>query len=367
MFPDDTQAKDRSSRWAMAMIKLATASAILGIGCGILAVKTESPICIGILLGLMVLTFGFDRLAHRFAKHAGITLLLLVAVGLLLPANANAQWQTKAYHARQSTGTNTAQATVNIKQISPNDPGWKTEFLRVLNADKNRLAEAQRQAEENATYLQALNALGYPTSVQGGSVAQSSAYGGQSIYGYSYSTVADYWNAADRNVLANQAYNTTNRAIDLADKWQGNMSGLYAQEIEAQTRMAEAVSGRDLAVAVLEGAALVAEKSKQSRTRIETTQQAFGPGGQPIGNPPPAPRQADFQALAMNACAKCHSGQSPPKGIILDGSSPLSIDHYTASVRAVDRGTMPPPDSNVILTQDEQDEVIAGLKQLLGN
>ncbi len=303
--------------------------------------------------------------AKDAAVRAVVAKVVIAFMLFLIPfGEANAQWHYKTYHAKQATGTNTAQATVNIQSISPNDPGWKTELLRVLNAEKKRVAEATKQAEENAAYLQALNALGVPAYSSASTVAQSSAYGGNSIYGYSYSTVADYWNPADRNVLANQAYNTTQRAIDLADKWGQNQRDLYANEIEAQTRAVEAISGRDLATAVLEGAARVAEASKQSRTTVQTTKQV-------IGDPPPAPQPSTSQnpslANVSGRCGKCHSGETPKHGLILDGSSPLSIAQMVASVRAVDSGKMPPPDSGVVLTQDEQDQLISDLQAFIGN
>lgn len=286
--------------------------------------------------------------------------LMAMVVVLGFFNEANAQWRYKTVHAQQSTGTTSAQATVNIQQISPNDPGWKTELLRVLNAEKNRAAEATKQAEENAAYLQALSALGYPTAYQSASnVAQSSAYGGNSIYGYTYSTVADYWNAADRNVLANQAYNSTQRAIDLAERWGDNQRDLYANEIEAQTRAVEALSGRELAEAVLQGAAKVAEASKQSRSTITTTQQT-------IGNPPPAPQSPQANIAAVTAtCAKCHSGETPKQGLTLDGTAPIDSDQLVASIRAITSGKMPPPDSGVVLSAEEQDIVSAGLTKLL--
>lgn len=323
-----------------------------------------------VLGGTMLMLVALPILAAMFLVGACFSrkaIVWLVAIAIMATAGeANAQWRTKTYHAQQyrTTSGTKAEATVNIQNITPNDPGWKTELLRVLNAEKNRAAAAQKQAEENAAYLQALGALGYQGGYQSASVAQSSAYGGNSIYGYSYSTVADYWNAADRNVLANQASNITNRAIDLAERWGDNQRSLYANEIEAQTRAVEALSGRELANAVMEGAAKVAEASKQSRSTITTTQQT-------IGGPPPIPQQAQGQhaqpniAAVKSRCAKCHSGETPKHGLSLDGSVPLSFDQYDAARLSIDNGTMPPPDSGVILSESDQAEVVQDLRRLL--
>lgn len=290
--------------------------------------------------------------------------LMAIVVVLAFFNDAEAQWHYKTYQAKQASGSSTAQATVNIQNISPNDPGWKTELLRVLNAEKKRVAEATKQAEENATYLQALNALGYPSYSSASTVAQSNAYGGNSIYGYSYSTVADYYNQADRNVLANQAYNTTNRAIDLAGQWSGNMKDLYAAEVDAQTRVASIVAEGQKAEAIIRAAAEVAKQTKTSHTRVQTNQQVIGT---PPQVPQPAGQQNPSLANVDGRCGKCHSGENPPKGIILDGSSPISIAAMVASVRAVDAGKMPPPDSGVVLTQDEQDLLISDLQAFVGN
>lgn len=305
-------------------------------------------------------------------------LMTIIAV-LLMVGHVQAQWQTKTYHAKQytpSTGSATAQATVNVQNYDPgkdlNDDVF-VEIARVKYAQAKWQAEAERNREKYAAYLQALGEIGVSANGQGyssASVAQSSAYGGNSIYGYSYSTVADYWNPADRNVLANQAYNATNRAIDLADKWGGNMSSLYANEIEAQTRVAEAISGRELAAAVLEGAAKVAESSKQSRTRVQTTQQAFGPQGQPVGNPPTPPQdpnQFSSQSAGIEIlqakCGTCHSGKTPAKGIVLDGSVSLSNYEVGMSFADIATGKMP-KDAAEPLTPEEAEAIKQALASL---
>lgn len=293
--------------------------------------------------------------------------LLVAMLSLaLLTSDAHAQWHTKQYHARQVAGTNTAQATINIKNISPNDPDWKASLINAQYQIRKAQFEAERQREENDAYLEALATLGVPSYGQGysgASVAQSAAYGGNSIYGYSYSQFADYFNAGDRQVTLNQYQNAANRTLDLASQATADMKEVLSLDIAGHERVATILAEGVKGEAIIRAAADVAGQTKNSIARVQTTVQGPGPG--PI--PPPLPQPSEIRIASTASCAKCHTGAKPPGGIILDGSSPLSIDHYTASVVAVDRGTMPPPDSGTALTQPEQEATIAGLKQLLGN
>lgn len=290
-------------------------------------------------------------------------LLLAALLGsAALTSDLRAQYKYQTYQAKPSATS--ATATAKVKIISPNDPGWKTELLRVLNAEKNRLAAAQKQAEENATYLQALGALGAPVYGQG-TAAQSSAYGGDSLYGYTYSTVADYYNQADRTVLANQAYNTASRSLDLAGKWSDNMRDLYSLEIGAQERTASIIAEGQKASEIIRAAAHLAEASKQQHTRITTQGQVIGK------QPPTAPDKLPVAShgpgdVLKQKCASCHAGVAAPKGIVLDGSQPVSFKAALASMRAIDEGTMPPPEKNIQISDVEYDAIEADLASLIG-
>lgn len=76
---------------------------------------------------------------------------------------------------------------------------------------------------------------------------------------------------------------------------------------------------------------------------------------------PPAAQPLEAPAIITAAtCAKCHTGEKPPKGIVLDGSQPFDLE---AAMTAVISGKMPPKLS-VPLTPQEKAAVTAGLFRL---
>lgn len=76
---------------------------------------------------------------------------------------------------------------------------------------------------------------------------------------------------------------------------------------------------------------------------------------------PPAAQPLEAPAIVTAVtCAKCHTGDKPPKGIVLDGSQPFDLEKAMAAVIA---GKMPPK-LPAPLTPSEKAAVNAGLFRL---
>lgn len=295
-------------------------------------------------------------------------MILAAVMVALLASQANAQYGSRHYQSYSKQPN--AVATASVKVISPNDPDWRTKALEVARERQAWEQSALRKSAEHRDYLETLSALGLTGQVAygGATYGQSSAYGGNSLYGYSYSTVADYYNQADRATLLNQYQNTTNRAMDLAGKSSDNLRGLYSEEISTQERVASIVAERDKAIAAMAGAAQVLEASKTQHTRISTQETSVGPHAQ---GPSPI-------AVLTNKCGSCHTGNEAPAGIHLDGSRQLSLSESLASIEATqlgvgvlhaDAGTvkaMPPASSGTEISREDYRAVIDGLRELIG-
>lgn len=160
---------------------------------------------------------------------------------------------------------------------------------------------------------------------------QTPAYGGNSLYGYSYSKISDAYNQADRDVLLNQFNNTTNRAYDLAGTATDSLKDLYKSEQATQERVAAIIADRDKAVAALDtamkGAAEVVTAAKSPHVRTEERVEHYGQAPASIPSPAePATFRKASLATTEQKCVSCHSGESAAKGLVLDGSQPIRFD-----------------------------------------
>ncbi|MFI4876967.1 MAG: hypothetical protein ACIALR_16560, partial [Blastopirellula sp. JB062] len=149
-------------------------------------------------------------------------------------------------------------------------PDWMKDLFGIAAQRDRYVLSERRAAIEQQYFLKAVDALGLSNNfgVQGygqavnygggltpgagfgslGAATQTPAYGGQSIYGYSYSRVSDAYNQADRGELLNQYNNTTNKAYDLAGASANNLRDLILNETGTQERLGAIVAERDKAV-----------------------------------------------------------------------------------------------------------------------
>lgn len=192
---------------------------------------------------------------------------------------------------------------------------------------------------------------------------------GNSVYGYSLAAQAytlDPAQVLDRSSrLAELAFTSGQKAIDNFNDAAGNALALSAETSRQQqnTLLAlsaiQANSGQPAAAPSLSFRATV----RDGRVQLETIEAA--PQSQPAKSPAECedckPKDDGRLSLTLErnppitvtsiatGCGRCHDGtgkSDTPKGLVLDGRSPLSEDDYKAAAAAVLAGRMPPK-SNV--------------------
>lgn len=239
---------------------------------------------------------------------------------------------------------------VDASVLKYDSPGSINKLIELAAQRDKYILSERRAAVEQQYFLKAVDALGLGGNfnVQGygqavgyglpiggvGNVGtlsslatQTPAYGGNSLYGYSYSKLTDAYNQADRGVMLNQFDNTTNRAYDLAGKATDSLKDLYQSEQATQARVAEVIAERDKALAAFEGAAKVLQAGKTEHVRTEERVEHYGQAPTSIPNAAaPATFRKTSLATTEQKCASCHSGESPAKGLTLDGSERISFD-----------------------------------------
>jgi len=258
----------------------------------------------------------------------------------------------------------TPRASSDLQSIQASDADWRGKLLEFAKQRDAYAANQQTAALEQQYFLEGLQALGVgPFSLQGQGFAQSAAYGGDSLYGYS--SMADLYHQADRGLLLNQYQNTTNRTLDLADKASSNLKSLYSEELSTQGRVAEIIAQRDQAVAALKATAEVIEATK---TNSATSKGA--PSRHSL-------RNSSSENILQTKCATCHSASQSSGSIALDGSQKLSIRQAIKAASAVQVGMgliqqdlaevapMPPIDSGIEVSRDEYRQMLLALQQLM--
>lgn len=292
-------------------------------------------------------------------------------------------------------------------------PGWRNRLLDIAQGRDKLEGQLRTAALDHGAYVSALQALGlngnfrlagygaapsYPSYAPPHNYAPYVAPQGQTVMGYSYSTVKDLYGQDSLNTLYQQASRLTSNAQTLAGQANSDFSNLVSQEGGNRARVAEVLAAGQAAVAALNAARPSASAHEQRTYSFRLEQAANGgstlvpvespgaapqeapkapcpqpgqaplplppaPGAQPQRQqgpqtPPPMP-QADgreLQALSEQRCLRCHGASEPRGGFkVLDypGMSPADKTKVWRRITAKDDTRMPPPDAGPPLTPAE--------------
>lgn len=82
----------------------------------------------------------------------------------------------------------------------------------------------------------------------------------------------------------------------------------------------------------------------------------------PMPSLPVEPQPATQFAMLTAKCSQCHSGDSPKKGLLLDGTAKLTCEQMAKAMKAIQSGTMPP---KAKLTPEESGYIFQDLLDLV--
>lgn len=220
-------------------------------------------------------------------------------------------------------------------------PGWQKKLLDIAAQRDKTESKLRLQAMDYNAFQQSLKALGLEGNFRWNGYGQAINYGtgfahsygqgsvnlgsyggnGNTLYGYSYSTIKDVYGDTNLNTLYQQAARLTQNAQTLAGQATTDFTDLVGKEGENRARVAEILAQAQAASQALQAA------KPQARERTETRVFSFrteadgnggvkvvpieGGGEQPIAQPRDA---AVFQTLIKTKCASCHSGDKKEGG-----------------------------------------------------
>lgn len=247
-------------------------------------------------------------------------------------------------------------AKVEAPKAADYTPDWKKKLLDIAAARDKVEGRLRIQALDHQTYLEALKALGlegnfkwngYGTAPVYPNAGATHTYGynnagsvnlgnfganGNTIYGYSYSSIKDVYGDTNLNSLYQQAARLTQNAQQLAGQATTDFSDLVGKEGENRARVAEILAKAQAAKAALDAA------TPQTRTREESRVFSFsavsdGNGGVKVvpieGNgaaAQPAAVTGEAQQFRVQACAACHSGANKKGGFDIASYPTLNLE-----------------------------------------
>ncbi len=228
------------------------------------------------------------------------------------------------------------------------DPGWRSKLLDIAAARDKAESNIRKSAFEQAHYMDAVKALGlqgnfhwqgygvappYPSYAYG---VPHSSYGnlqlsnagvqGNTLYGYSYNSIASVYGDTNLSQLYQQANRLAENAQRLSGQATTDFSALVGAEGSNRARVAEILAKsqavQEMLRAMQDGNAKVETKTftfkmvQGANGAMEIQKVPNGPpNGNGVANPEqlPAPGngqvdQAKWQQSAMS-CVACHSGQ----------------------------------------------------------
>ena len=236
-------------------------------------------------------------------------------------------------------------------KVSYQDENWRKRLLKIAESRDRYQQQAKRSALEHNEFLEAVRVLGlddyadytprYATNPYNFQQAQSSqsyvpnAQQGSSVYGYSYSTLADLYGSNDLSTLYQQAGRLTERAQSLAGD--ANTQFQSTVQLEGDNRARVAMI---LAKAQLLRAADTPEAHVQQKLEVF--------GNKPLQGQSPAQIATSLSGLMANKCTKCHSDGNAqgrrtlfPSGVDLTQYASYSVAQKRRTVEVVLAGDMP--------------------------
>lgn len=243
-----------------------------------------------------------------------------------------------------------------VEKVSYKDPSWRQQLLDIAAARDKVEGELRKSALEHNEYLEAVNALGltgnfrwngygdppaWPQGYRGyGAPTASLQLGshgvqGNTVYGYSTSTVADLYGNTDLNALYQQSAKLTEQAQDAGTRANDNFNARVEQATASKERVAEALARGAAARAALEAAAGPPTARVETRTTGSgsTTTTSTGTGPAPAATPPAVlsitagDKLRVWQASSDARCVSCHKDGK-------NGFNPATFPSMTADQKA---------------------------------
>jgi cytochrome c553 len=148
-----------------------------------------------------------------------------------------------------------------VPVVSSKTPDWRAKLLDIASQRDRFELNNKKSALEHNEFLEAVNALGlsgnfrvngygapvqYAQGLAASGIQQPFAEQGTSVYGYSYSTLADVYGSTDLNVLYNQAGNLAKDSLALGDRAVTGHRALVQEEGHNRARVAEILAKAQL-------------------------------------------------------------------------------------------------------------------------
>lgn len=257
---------------------------------------------------------------------------------------------------------------------SVTDENWRAKLLEFAGQRDKWRADLKASALEHNEFMEAVKVLGlegydgeyvprYATSPYGfgstgGYGVKTSGYGGyntykkefyfnpladqgNTVYGYSYSNLADVYGATDLQALYQQASRLTENAQSLAGNANSGFQSLVDKEGDARARVA----------AILAKAQLLRSLDVPEKT-VETRTQSFSAGNtaqsQAVIDRMQHGGAADLQSVITKNCVTCHSASTPqgkselfPDGVNMEAYAGFTYPQRQQVLLSVLQGKMP--------------------------
>lgn len=269
--------------------------------------------------------------------------------------------------------------------------GWRTKLLDIAAARDKAEAKIRFSAFEQQYYLEALNALGLKGNFHWNGYGQSppyplyhyGAYGpaygnlqlstagaqGQTVYGYSYNSIASLYGDANLNTLFQQAGRLTENAQKLAGQATTDFSALVGQEGGNRAKIAEILAKGQ---AVREFLQAIQGSASKTETRIMSFK--VGPDGNggikaekvdppqiqpmpPVDGGNGGDTRAAWQAHASAKCGSCHSGKRIEGGFEWRNYPAMSVEQKLVVVGRLlhtDPGKRMPKDGPPLTVEEKR-------------
>ena len=213
------------------------------------------------------------------------------------------------------------------------DPDFRVKLLDLAAARDGREQANRAEALRQTNFLEAVEALGltgnfrlnnygadtYPARASAQAPLSSAGVNGQTIYGYSYSSIADVY-GVDLNALYQQASRLTQNAQTLAGQAHTDFSDVLKQEGANRARVAEILAKGQAAAQVakaVEASQTVRVESREFRFRVE-------PDGKITQIPEPTATISGVFAPAK--CVGCHAGTKKEGGFAVALFPKMSVE-----------------------------------------
>jgi len=219
-------------------------------------------------------------------------------------------------------------------------PGWQKQLLDIAAARDKVEGRMRLNAQEFQSYLQALKALGLEQNFHWNGYGQPVPYGqgygngtpyastkqygtqGNTIYGYTYSTIRDIYGDTSTSSLFQQQAKLAENAQSLAGQASQDFAGNVQREGNNRARVAEILAYGQSRKMALDSSHPQIPVEEHREDRIETQgqgqgqvqqqgqgqgqAQSIGEGGQARVTMPRADGAVTWPAVAIEKCSACH-------------------------------------------------------------